>query len=153
MELSRDLKNFLRLLTAHEVQFMLVGAHAIAFHAFPRNTGDIDFWVRKSRENAERILAALDEFGFGALGLTIDDLIDPNKAIQFGREPNRIDILTFLTGLEFDDCMTRAVAATYEGIPVKVIGFDDLVANKKATGRGKDILDVKEFERLGLVRK
>jgi predicted nucleotidyltransferase len=153
MELSRDLKDFLRLLTTHEVQFMLVGAHAIAFHAFPRNTGDIDFWVRKSRENAERILAALDEFGFGALGLTIEDLIDPNKVIQFGREPNRIDILTFLTGLEFDDCMARAVAATYEGIPVKVIGLDDLIANKKATGRGKDILDVEEFERLGLVRK
>ena len=152
MELSRDLKDFLRLLTEHEVQFMIVGAHAVAFHAFPRNTGDIDFWVRKSGENAQRILDALEEFGFGSLGLTIDDLIDPNKVIQFGREPNRIDILTFLTGLEFDDCMVRAVSAMYEGIPVKVISLDDLVANKKATGRDKDILDVKEFERLGLVR-
>ena len=153
MELSRDLKEFLRLLVEHEVEFMLVGAHAIAFHAFPRNTGDIDFWVRRTRENAVRTLAALDEFGFGSLGLTIEDLIDPNKVIQFGREPNRIDILTFLTGLEYDDCAARSVSATYEGVPVKIIGIDDLVANKKATGRDKDALDVKEFEKRGLVRK
>jgi predicted nucleotidyltransferase len=153
MELSRDLKDFFRLLVEHEVEFMLVGAHAIAFHAFPRNTGDIDFWVRRTHENAKRILAALDEFGFGSLGLTVEDLTDPDKVIQLGREPNRIDILTFLTGLEFEECIVRSVSATYEGIRVRVIGFDDLVANKKATGRDKDVLDVKEFEKRGLVRK
>jgi predicted nucleotidyltransferase len=153
MELSRDLKDFLRLLVEHKVEFMLVGAHAIAFHAFPRNTGDIDFWVRRTQENAGRILSALDEFGFGSLGLTMSDLTDPNKVIQLGREPNRIDILTFLTGLEFDDCMKRSVSAVYEGIPVRVIGVDDLIANKRATGRDKDVLDVKEFEKRGLVRK
>ncbi len=153
MELSRDLKDFLRLLVAHDVQFMLVGAHAIAFHAFPRNTGDIDFWVQRTRENAERILAALDEFGFGGIGLTIEDLVDPNKVIQLGREPNRIDILTFLTGLDFDECVSRSVSATYEGIAVKVIGLDDLIANKKASGRPKDLLDVEEFRKRGLVRE
>ncbi|MEP6484356.1 MAG: nucleotidyltransferase [Rudaea sp.] len=153
MELSRDLKDFLRLLVAHEVQFMLVGAHAIAFHSFPRNTGDIDVWVRRTHENARRILAALDEFGFGEIGLTTDDLVDPNKVIQLGREPNRIDMLTFLTGLDFEECMARSVSASYEGIEVKVIGLEDLVANKKATGRAKDVLDVEELERRGLVRK
>jgi len=148
MELSRDLKEFFRLLAAHEVDFMLVGAHAVAVHAFPRNTGDIDFWIRRSEENAKRVLDALDEFGFGGLGLNIADLMDPNAMIQLGVEPNRIDLLTFLTGLDFDECAKRSVSAAYEGVPVKVIGFDDLVENKRATGRDKDLLDLKQFERI-----
>jgi len=125
MELSRDLKEFFRLLAAHEVDFMLVGAYAIAVHAFPRNTSDIDFWIRRSEENARRVLDALDEFGFGGLGLNIADLLDPNAVIQLGVEPNRIDLRTSLTGLDFDECVTRSVPAVYEGVPVKVIGFDD----------------------------
>jgi len=147
MELSRDLKEFLALLVAHDVEFMLVGAHAVAVHLYPRNTGDIDFWIRCSEENAQRVLAVLSEFGFGDMELGVWDLLDPTAVIQLGREPNRIDLLTFLTGLDFDDCAQRAVAATYEGVPVKVIGLDDLLKNKRATGRAKDLLDVQEFER------
>lgn len=147
MELSRDLKEFLGLLVAHEVEFMLVGAHAVAVHLYPRNTEDIDLWIRSSEENARRVLAALGEFGFGGLELGVADLLDPNAVIQLGREPNRIDLLTFLTGVDFAECAQRAVAATYEGVPVKVIGLDDLLKNKRATGRDKDLLDVKEFER------
>lgn len=148
MELSRDLKEFFELLVAHEVEFMLVGAHALAVHAFPRNTGDIDFWIQRNEANAKRVLAALEAFGFGGLGLRIDDLLDSNAVIQLGSEPNRIDLLTFLTGLDFDACYRRSVDAVYEGVPVKVISREDLIENKRATGRDKDLLDLKEFERL-----
>ena len=147
MELSRDLKEFLRLLVEHEVEFMLVGAHAVAVHWYPRNTEDIDLWIRRSEENATRILAALDTFGFGSLNLSVTDLMDPNAVIQIGRAPNRIDLLTFLTGLDFDECAKRSCAAVYEGIPLRVIGLDDLLINKRATGRDKDLLDIKQIER------
>ena len=152
MELSRDLKEFFALLVEHDVEFMLVGAHALAVHAFPRNTGDIDFWIQRSEENARRVLAALEAFGFGALGLRLEDLLDPNAVIQLGNAPNRIDLLTFLTGLDFDACAERSVAAVYEGIPVRVISREDLIENKRATGRDKDLLDLKEFERLDRAR-
>jgi len=147
MALNRDLKEFLQLLAKHEVEFMLVGAHAVAVHGFPRNTEDIDFWIRRDKANAVRILAALDEFGFGSLGLSIDDLLDENAVIQLGKEPNRIDLLTFLTGVDFDDCIQRKFDAVYEGIPIAVISRDDLLKNKRATGRNKDLGDVSEFER------
>ena len=152
MALSQDLKEFLRLLAEHDVTFMLVGAHAVAVHGYPRGTGDIDFWIRRDEANARKILAALDEFGFGALGLTMADLMDENTVIQLGREPHRIDLMTFLTGLDFDECLPRAFHARYEGIPLRVIARDDLLRNKRATGRPKDKLDVDEFERAELDR-
>lgn len=147
MALSQDLKEFLQLLVEHEVVFMLVGAHAVAVHGYPRGTGDIDFWIRRDEANASKILAALDEFGFGSLGLAIADLMDENAVIQLGREPHRIDLLTFLTGLDFDECLPRALDVRYENLPLRVIGREDLLRNKRATGRLKDRMDVDEFER------
>jgi hypothetical protein len=147
MALSRDLKEFLQLLAAHEVRFMLVGAHAVAIHGFPRNTMDIDFWVERSRSNGERILAALDDFGFGGLGLRLEDLTEGEHVIQLGREPNRIDLLTFLTGVDFEDCWERRLETAFEGQRLPVIGLDDLLQNKRMTGRLKDLADVEEFER------
>lgn len=147
MGLSRDLREFLQLLATHDVRFLLVGAHAVAVHGYPRNTMDIDFWVKRSGDNAERILAALDDFGFGALGLRLEDLTEGEHVIQLGREPNRIDILTFLTGLEFDDCWARRLETTFEGQDLPVIGLDDLLKNKRLTGRLKDLADVAEFEK------
>lgn len=147
MGLSRDLREFLALLAAHEVKFMLVGAHAVAVHGFPRNTADIDFWIGRSRENGERVLAALEEFGFGGLGLTVADLTEGEHVIQLGREPNRIDLLTFLTGLDFDDCYERRVDAEFEGQRLPIIGREDLLRNKRMTGRLKDLADVEEFEK------
>jgi hypothetical protein len=147
MALSRDLKEFLQLLGAHEVRFMLVGAHAVAVHGYPRNTTDVDFWVERSRTNAERIVAALEDFGFGSLGLRLEDLSEGEHVIQLGREPNRIDILTSLTGLEFDACWERRLQTTFEGAQLPVIGLEDLLRNKRLTGRLKDLADVEEFEK------
>ncbi len=147
MALNRDLKEFLQLLDKHEVAFMLVGAHAVAVHGYPRGTEDIDFWIRRDEINAGKMLRVLDEFGFGSLGLTMADLLDESAVIQLGKEPHRIDLLTFLTGLDFEDCAQRMFRAVYEGVPVAVIGRDDLLKNKRATGRRKDLMDVDEFER------
>jgi hypothetical protein len=147
MALSQDLKEFLQLFAAHEVEFLLVGAHAVAVHGYPRGTGDIDFWIRRDEDNARRILAALEEFGFGSLGLTVSDLLDENAVIQLGREPHRIDLMTFLTGLDYDDCLPRALQVSYEDVPVRVIGVEDLLRNKRMTGRHKDLADVAEFEK------
>lgn len=147
MALNRDLKEFLLLLAKHEVKFMLVGAHAVAVHGYPRNTEDLDFWIQRSQENAIKVLAMLDEFGFGELGLTEQDLTDDNTVIQLGNEPNRIDLLTFLTGVDFDDCYQRKMDALFEGVPLAVISLEDLLKNKRQTARHKDLMDVEEFEK------
>ncbi|GAB1406090.1 hypothetical protein MASR1M8_27500 [Thermomonas brevis] len=153
MALNRDLKELLSLLTRHDVDFLLVGAHAVAFHGFSRYTGDIDFWVRRSSENAERIMAALNEFGFGDAGLQSSDFMRENAVIQLGREPNRVDFLTFLTALDYDQCQQRKVTAHFEGMPVDIIGLEDLLKNKRETARPKDLADVDEFERSTKYRK
>ena len=147
MALSRDLIEFLRLLDKHEVRFMLVGAHAVAVHGYPRNTEDVDVWIDRSRTNALRVLAMLAEFGFGELGLRLEDLVEGNNVIQLGRPPNRIDLLTFLTGLDFDSCFSRCLHASFNGQPLPVISLEDLLHNKRLTGRTKDLADVEEFER------
>ena len=146
MALNRDLKEFLQLLVKHDVEFMLVGAHAVAVHGFPRNTEDIDFWIRRDRANAVKVMAALTEFGFGDLDLKVEDLLDENTVIQLGKEPHRIDLLTFLTGLDFEDCIRRKFDAIYDGVPISVIGREDLLKNKRATGRSKDKGDVEAFD-------
>jgi len=147
MTLNRDLKEFLQLLAKHEVKFMLVGAHAVAIHGYPRNTEDLDFWIQRSQENAIKILAMLDEFGFGGLGLTEQDLTNERAVIQLGKEPYRIDLLTFLTALDFDECYQRKLDAVFEGVPLAVISLDDLLKNKRETARYKDLMDVEEFEK------
>ena len=146
MALSRDLKEFLQLLVSHEVEFLLVGSHAVAMHGFVRNTEDIDFWIRKTPENANRVLAVLDEFGFGNLGLKQDDITGDEAVIQIGRPPHRIDLLNFLTALEFEECWPRRVKVSLGGTEFAALSLPDLLKNKKATGRPKDLADVAEFE-------
>lgn len=147
MALSNDLREFLKLLVDHDVKFMLVGAHAVAIHGFVRNTEDIDFWIRRDPENVARVLTVLQEFGFGGLGLEQADLMDETTVIQLGRPPNRIDLLNFLTGLEFDDCYERRDPVTLGGVSFSVIALPDLLENKRKTARQKDLADVEEFER------
>ncbi len=147
MALSRDLKQFLQLLVEHEVEYLLVGAHAVAIHGYVRHTDDIDFWLRREASNAERACAAIAAFGFAQLGLRPQDLLDPDTVVQLGYAPNRIDLLTFLTGLDFEECFERRFLTKYEGTPVNVIALNDLLQNKQLTGRRKDAIDVEEFER------
>src|ERR1043165_8203828 len=138
-KLQADLREFIELLNSHNVEYLLVGGHAVAFHGHPRFTGDIDFFVRATGENAERVLRALDAFGFGSLGIVAADLTEPGKVVQLGRPPNRIDILTSISGVDFDSAWTSRSPADLDGHAVNFIGVGDLLKNKQASGRPKDL--------------
>lgn len=142
MKLQTDLREFIELLNSRKVEYLVVGGHAVAFHGYPRFTGDIDLFVRPTPDNAERVLAALVAFGFGNVGLDVASLTQPDKVIQLGRPPNRIDLLTSISGVSFEQAWKERVAASLDGIPVHFIGKDSLLTNKRASGRVKDLADV-----------
>jgi hypothetical protein len=124
-----------------------VGALAVSWHGFPRYSGDIDFFVRPGRENALRLMAALERFGFGGLGITLEDLSTEDRVIQLGVEPNRIDLMTSISGISFEEAWQSRVPATLDGIEVDFIGREALIRNKRASGRSKDLIDVAELTR------
>jgi predicted nucleotidyltransferase len=144
--LPRDFREFLQSLRSHGVDYLLVGGWAVGHHGHPRATGDMDVWVDRSPANAARLLAALRDFGFGSLALDAGTFQAPDQVVQLGVPPLRIDILTSVTGLEFAACRGRAEEAVIDGVPVRVIGLDDLRRNKRATGRPRDLDDL---QRLG----
>ena len=142
MELSPDLNELLRLFHSHGVESVVVGAHALAHHGAPRFTGDLDLFVAPTRENATKILGSLEAFGFGGLGLNVDDFSTPDQVIQLGTPPSRVDILTSLSGVSWETARATAVHTQFGDIPVLVLGRDELIANKRATGRLKDQADL-----------
>jgi predicted nucleotidyltransferase len=146
MDLISDLKEFVRLLDAHEVKYMIVGGAAVNVLGFIRRTEDLDFWLERSEDNAEKTLAALAEFGFEG-EFAKADLLDPTAVLMLGRAPNRIGLLTWIAGREFADCYARRTYETLDGLRVPMISLDDLIINKKASGRTKDLADVEEFEK------
>src|SRR5215470_6352056 len=111
MNLPKDFKEFIELLNSNEVRYLLVGGYAVGFHGYPRPTGDIDFFVEPSVLNAERIIRALKEFGFGSMNLTEQDFCTPDQIIQLGYPPNRIDLITSAAGIEFDEAWQNRVDA------------------------------------------
>ncbi|MHC4952866.1 MAG: nucleotidyltransferase [Planctomycetota bacterium] len=135
------------MLNANDVEYVVVGGHAVAYHGYPRFTGDIDFFVRPSPENAQRVVDVLVEFGFEGAGELSEDLTDPSKVVQLGRPPNRIDILTGLSGIDFDDAWGGSVQSEMDGVPVRIIGRAMLLKNKRESGRAKDLADAEEIER------
>lgn len=152
-QLQSDLSEFVELLNSRRVEYLVVGGHAVAFHGHPRLTGDIDFFLRATRENAERVLAVLKDFGFGALELCADDLIAPERIVQLGRPPNRIDLLTSISGVSFDAAWATRVAGDLGGHTVNFIGWDALIQNKIASDRDKDRLDVKKLRAIAARKK
>lgn len=146
MELIEDLKEFVRLLDAHEVKYLLVGGAAVNTLAYIRMTEDLDFWLQRSEDNAERTLSALEAFGFAG-EFSRQDLLDPKAVLMLGRPPNRIDLLTWISGCEFDDCYARRTYENLDGVVVPMISLQDLLVNKKASGRHKDLADVEEIEK------
>ena len=140
--MNRDFVEMLSALSAAGVDFLVVGAHALAAHGAPRATGDLDIWVRPSAENAERVLAALTAFGAPLLDLTRQDLMAPDTVFQIGLPPSRIDVLSGLTGLTCDHAWSNRVHITVGELSVPVIGRADFVTNKQATGRPKDLSDL-----------
>lgn len=141
-KLQADLKEFIELLNSHGVEYLIVGGHAVAFHGHPRFTGDIDFFIRMTPPNAQRLLAALNDFGFGSVGITEHDLLEPKRIVQLGRPPNQIDILTSISGVDFDSAWQTRVESIMDDQPVILIGWNELLRNKKAAGRQKDLADV-----------
>jgi hypothetical protein len=145
MELNPDFQEFLRSFVGHDVRFLIVGGYALAAHGHPRYTKDLDVWVWTDPSNAQRVVTALEEFGFGGLGLTPADFEDPNVVVQLGREPQRIDILTFATGLVFSEAYEHRVLVDVGGLRVPFVSVDDLRTNKLATGRLRDRADASDL--------
>ncbi|HXQ20330.1 MAG TPA: hypothetical protein VN812_01565 [Candidatus Acidoferrales bacterium] len=140
--MNRDFVEMLAALSAAGVEFLIVGAYALAAHGLPRATGDIDIWIRLTRENAERLMAAVQTFGAPLFGLTIEDLLRSDTVFQIGVAPNRIDILTGITGVGFEEAWPNRLTVTIDDRVVPVIGLAELVRNKAAAGRPKDQADL-----------
>ncbi len=145
MPLSKDLQEFVECLNSNKVEYLIVGALAVSWHGFPRFSADIDFFLRPSVENAERVLRAIRQFGFGSLPVMIEDLVTPGQVIQLGHEPNRIDLMTSISGVAFEEAWPARVEGQIDGVPMTFIGRAALLRNKEATGRSKDRIDLEEL--------
>ncbi len=142
MEVQKDFRELLALLNAHKVDYVIVGAYALAYHGSPRYTGDLDILVRADAENARRILHALDEFGFGKLDLTVEDFSSPGMVVQLGVAPVRVDIVTSLTGVSWEEAAAGRVKGTFGDVTVYFLGKEEFLRNKRALGRKKDLADI-----------
>jgi hypothetical protein len=147
MPLSKDLKEFVGLLNSNKVDYLVVGAFAVAFYGFPRYTADLDLLIRPTAENAQRTLDALAQFGFGSLGVQVADLEKSGVVLQLGVQPNRIDLLTGISGVSFEEAWATCSEGAIDGIPTRFIGRDALLRNKESTGRAKDLGDAEELRR------
>ncbi|EGF29229.1 nucleotidyltransferase [Rhodopirellula baltica] len=146
MLFNPDFKDMLLALSGARIDFLLVGAYAVAAHGHPRATGDLDLWVRPDTETAPKVYRVLAEFGAPLQDLTIDDLARPGMVFQIGVEPSRIDILTAISGVEFDDAWANRLSVEMDSIQLSVIGRADLIVNKRACGRPKDIADAESLD-------
>ena len=144
--MNPDFLDMLRAFSAERVEYLVVGAYALAAHGVPRATGDMDLWVRPSAENAARVMAALRRFGAALGDLTPRDLATPGTSFQIGVAPRRIDILTSIDGVEFDAAWPSRVEIDLSGTQVLVIGRSDFIRNKHAVGRPKDLADIDSLE-------
>jgi hypothetical protein len=140
--MNRDFVEMLCALSEAGVEFLVVGAHALAAHGVPRATGDLDLWVRASAENAERVMAALRRFGAPLFDLTVDDLLREDTVFQIGRPPARIDILSGISGVRFEQAWANRLTVRLAGLDVPVLGREDFIANKRASARPKDLTDL-----------
>ena len=149
MMLNEDYRDMLRALSDEKVRFLLVGAYAMALHGYPRATMDIDIWVMPSPQNADAVLRALVRFGASLHSLTREDLQTDGIVFQIGVAPRRIDIITTASGLEFEEAYSRSLSVNIDGIEVHVPSISDLILNKRASGRIKDLADAEALESLG----
>jgi Nucleotidyl transferase of unknown function (DUF2204) len=142
MRLSRDFNEFVASFLDHDVQFLVVGGYALAAHGLPRYTGDLDVWIALNPNNAANVLEALSAFGFGDVGLTLDDFLEPDRVTQLGYPPLRIDILNSIEGVTFDQSWERRMDVELDTLVVPFIGREDLIANKRRANRPQDVADV-----------
>jgi len=142
MEIQKDFRDLLKLLNAHKVEYLIVGAYALAFHGAPRYTGDMDIFVKPDSENAQHIMAALNDFGFGSVELSAADFEIEDKIVQLGFPPVRVDIVTSLTGVSWEEAISGKVEGIYGDVPVYYIGREEFISNKRRLGRKKDLADL-----------
>lgn len=145
-ELNPDFRDMLSEFSDQAADYLLVGAYALAVHGVPRATGDLDVWVRPTEDNARRVRAALGRFGAPLAGVTERDLVTPGTVFQIGVAPNRIDVLTSIDGVDFDEAWLARRIVHIEGLEVPVLARHHLIRNKKATGRPQDLADVARLE-------
>ena len=146
--LNEDYRDILQALCDENVRFILVGAYALAAHGYPRATMDIDIWVMPSPDNADAVLLALRRFGASLQTLTKEDLQKDGIIFQIGVAPRRIDLITAASGLQFEQAYQNSIRINIEEIEVRILSIDDLILNKKATGRTRDLADVEALEDL-----
>ncbi len=143
---SQDFRDFVQLLIKNDVDYLIVGGYAVGIHGHPRYTGDLDIWLNPSVENAKRILLAVNEFGFSSYKLAVDDFIKEGNVIQLGYPPLRIDLLTEIDGVHFDECFKNKLVVDIDDLKVNFISYNDLIQNKKASNRYKDLDDIENLK-------
>lgn len=144
--LNKDFKEFAGLFRSRQVEFLIVGGYALAAYGHPRFTGDLDFWIGTDEANARKVLAVLNDFGMGSLGISLSDLTQPGQVIQLGYPPGRIDLLTSIDGVDFATCYAQRLTMTMDGVSLEFIGVEDFKKNKLATGRLKDLADLQTLQ-------
>ena len=145
IHLPQDFKEFFQSFNQHEVEYLLVGGYAVGYHGYPRATIDIDVWVASNPENARRVVAALEDFGFGGQALVEELFLESDQVVRMGLPPMRIEILTSISGVEFRDAYNQRIEDVLDGVPVKLISLHHLKANKVAAARAKDLADLEEL--------
>jgi hypothetical protein len=145
MGLNEDFKEFIALLNANGVKYLVVGGYAVAFHGHPRYTKDLDFWIWADPDNAERLIKTLRDFGFSELGLQPSDFLNTKNIVQLGHPPNRIDLIAEVSGLDFESAYQNRTEGVFEGVPINFISIEDLIKNKSETGRLSDLADVERL--------
>lgn len=153
MRLSKDLREFVSLLNANKVDYLVVGAFAVAFHGISRYTADLDLLVRPTAQNAERVLRTLSQFGFASLDIQARDFQIADNVVQLGVKPNRIDLLTSISGVSFEDAWATRAEGPLDGIQVHFIGLTSLLRNKESTGRNQDRVDAQELRKRSAVKE
>jgi hypothetical protein len=145
IELHPDFKDFLKLLHFHKVEYLLVGGYAVGYHGYPRATGDMDIWIAVNDVNAEKTAGVLREFGLSQIEVTKELFLEKDKVIRMGIPPVRIEVITSASGVEFKCCYSKRIHDIIDTIPTDLISLEDLKANKKASGRHKDLEDLEHL--------
>lgn len=140
--IPRDFREFLRLLNRHRVRYLVIGGYAVGYHGYPRYTGDIDIFIAISATNGNAMIRVFKDFGFDVGGMEADFFCDAGQVIRLGREPMKVEIVNQIDGVTFAECYPRRTRARFEGLSINFISFDDLLKNKRASGRTKDKQDV-----------
>jgi hypothetical protein len=145
IRLPPDFKEFLQLLNAHQVEYLLVGGYAVGYHGYPRATVDMDIWIGKGPATAEKMVEVLREFGFDVPNLSADLFLKDDQIVRMGVPPIRLEIFTSIPGVRFEECYPSRVVGEIDGVPVSLINLRDLKTNKKASGRNKDLADLENL--------